>query len=380
MIPAPVEAVKNINSAAADRSKGEERERREGMITRESFGADGRGNDVELFTLTNTSGTQVKISTLGAAVVSFLFRDKTGTMRDVVLGYDNPAAYLENKGLYFGATVGRCANRIANAKVTISGIEYTLEANSDANNLHSGSNGVSHKIWETESIDEEKNALTLKILSRDMEQGFPGNMTIKLTFTLGEDHALKIAYEAVSDKDTVANMTNHSYFNLAGDDAGYIGSQKLKLYADSFTPLAPAGSIPTGEIRPVEKTPMDFREWKEIGQEIDSDYDQIVYAKGYDHNFVLDNQGELKLMAEALCEDTGIHLYAYTDCPGVQLYTGNFIHEHKGKNGAVYGERHGFCLESQYVPDSVNNPAFAAPFLKAGEAYASVTVYKLALN
>lgn len=380
MIPAPVEAVKNINSAAADRSKSKDGERREGMITRESFGTDGRGNDVELFTLANTSGTQVKISTLGATVVSFLFRDKTGTMRDVVLGYDNPASYLENKGLYFGTTVGRCANRIANAKVTISGTEYTLEANNGANNLHSGSNGVSHKMWETESVDEEQNALTLKILSKDLEQGFPGNMTIKVTFTLGEDHALQIAYEAVSDKDTVANMTNHSYFNLAGDDAGNIGNQKLKLYADAFTPLAPVGSVPTGEIRFVKDTPLDFREFKKIGQEIESDYDQIVYAKGYDHNFILDNNGELKLMAEAVCEETGIHLYAYTDCPGVQLYTGNYIHEHKGKNGAVYGERHGFCLESQYVPDSVNNPAFAAPFLKANEVYHSVTVYRLDLD
>lgn len=350
------------------------------MIKRENFGPDGRGNDIELFTLSNAAGTQVKISALGATVVSFLFRDKTGTMRDVVLGYDDPVSYLKNNGLYFGATVGRCANRIAGASVTISGAEYALEANSGANNLHSGSNGVSHKVWEAESVDESRNALTLKILSKDMEQGFPGNMTIKVTFTLGEDHALRIAYKAVSDKDTVANMTNHSYFNLAGHDTGYIGSQKLKLYASSFTPLAPVGSVPTGEIRPVEGTPLDFADFKEIGQEIETDYEQIVCAKGYDHNFLLDNGGELKLMAEAVCEETGIHLYAYTDCPGVQLYTGNYIHRHKGKNGAVYGERHGFCLESQYVPDSVHNPAFAAPFLKADETYESETVYKLTLD
>ena len=350
------------------------------MITRKNIGTDGRGHNVELFTLTNGNDTQAKISTLGATLVSFLFRDKTGTMRDVVLGYDDPVSYLDNKGLYFGATVGRCANRIANAKVVIDGEEYTLEANNDTNNLHSGSNGVSHKMWEPESMDEEQNALTLKILSKDLEQGFPGNMTIKVTFTLDEEDALRIAYEAVSDKDTIANMTNHSYFNLAGDDAGYIGSQKLKLYADSFTPLAPVGSVPTGEIRSVENTPLDFRDFKEIGQGIEDDYDQIRYAKGYDHNFILDNKGNLALMAEAVCEDTGIHLYAYTDCPGVQLYTGNFIHEHKGKNGAVYGERHGFCLESQYVPNAVNEPAFLAPFLKANQIYSSVTIYKLALD
>lgn len=380
MIHAPAEAVRSINSAAEERIKKNRRERRAGMITRESFGTDGQGNDIELFTLTNTKGTQAKISTLGATLVSFLFKDKTGTMRDVVLGYDDAASYLENNGLYFGATVGRCANRIAGAKAVISGKEYILEANSGSNNLHSGSNGVSYKMWEIESVNEAQNALTLKILSKDLEQGFPGNMTMKVTFSLDEDHALRIAYEAVSDKDTIANMTNHSYFNLAGHDTGYVGSQKLKLYADSFTPLAQADSIPTGEIRSVKETPLDFREFKEIGQEIEADYDQLLYTKGYDQNFLLDNKGEFRLMAEAVCEDTGIHLYAYTDCPGFQLYTGNFIYEHKGKNGAVYGERHGFCLESQYVPNAVNNPAFEAPFLKANEVYASVTVYKLNLE
>ena len=350
------------------------------MITKEGIGTDGRGNDVELFTLTNANGTQARISTLGAALVSFLFRDRSGIMRDIVLGHEDPVSYLDNNGLYFGAIVGRSCNRIANAKVTISGVEYELESNDGANNLHSGSNGISHKMWEAESVNEEQNALTLKILSKDLEQGFPGNMTIKVTYKLDDEDALQISYEAVSDKDTVANMTNHSYFNLAGQDAGYIGNQKLKLYADSFTPLAPVGSVPTGEIRSVADTPLDFREFKEIGRDIESDYDQILYAKGYDHHFMLDQKGEVGLMAEAVCEETGIHMYAYTDCPGFQLYTGNYIHEHKGKNGAVYGERHGFCLESQYVPNSVNDPAFVAPFLKAGEVYTSVTVYKLTLD
>ncbi len=349
-------------------------------MLRESFGTDGRGNEAEAFILTNANGTQLKVTTLGAAIVSFIFKDKDGIMRDIVLGYDRAEAYLEQKGYYFGATVGRYANRISNARITINGVEYALEANSETNNLHSGSNGVSHKVWDVARVDEAGNSVTMQITSKDLEQGFPGNMQIKVTFTLTEDDAVKIDYEAVSDKDTVANFTNHSYFNLAGHDGGAVGGQRLKLYADAFTPLAPTLSIPTGEIRPVAGTPFDFTDFKEIGKEINDSCDQLVYAKGYDHNFVLKNHGELGLMAEAVCEDTGIHLYAYTDRPGVQLYTGNFIEEHEGKGGARYGERHGFCLEAQWFPDAVNNPAFEAPLLAAGEVYASTTVYRLKLD
>ena len=346
-------------------------------MLRENFGTDGRGNEAVVFTITNANGTQLKVTTLGAAIVSFIFRDKDGIMRDIVLGYDKAETYLLQKGYYFGATVGRYANRISNARIAINGVEYALEANSETNNLHSGSNGVCHQVWDVDRVDEEKNSVTMKIASGDLEQGFPGNMQIEVTFTLTEDDAVQIDYKAVSDKDTVANFTNHSYFNLAGHDGGYVGSQKLKIYADAFTPLAPALSIPTGEIRPVEGTPFDFTDFKEIGKEINDNCDQLVYAKGYDHNFVLHNGGKLGLMAEAVCEDTGIHLYAYTDRPGVQLYTGNFIEDHEGKNGAHYGERHGFCLEAQWFPDAVNNPAFEAPFLAAGEVYTSVTVYRL---
>ncbi len=351
-------------------------------MRREDFGTDQRGNSVELFTLQNKNGTQAKISTLGAALVSFARKDKTGVLRDVVLGYDKAEDYLSDgsRGYYFGATVGRNANRIANAVITIDGREYALEANSGSNNLHSGSCGVSHRIWEADCLDDEKNRVALKCFSADLEQGFPGNMTMKVSYTLTEDDALHIEYEAVSDKNTVANFTNHSYFNLGGHDSGDIGNQKLKIYAKAFTPLTKDTSIPTGEIRPVKGTPLDFTEFKEIGKEIAQDYEQLIYARGYDHNFLLDNDGKTALAAEAACEETGIHLYAYTDCPGVQLYTANFVEEHKGKGGAVYGERHGFCLESQYVPDACHNPQFQTPFLKAGETYRSETVYKLGLD
>lgn len=347
-------------------------------MLRENWGTDGRGNDVELVTLSNGSGTQVKISTLGATVVSFLFRDKNGVMRDIVLGYDNSEAYLKNKSLYFGASVGRNANRIAEAKVTIGGTEYELEADSEGNNLHSGSHGVSHKIWAVESVDESKNEVVLTVSSADLEQGFPGNMTIRAVYALTEDNSLHITYKAVSDKDTIANFTNHSYFNLAGHDGGPIGGQKLKLHAAAYTPASKI-SIPTGEIRPVKGTPFDFMEFKEIGKEIDSDYEQLDNAKGYDHNFVLDNGGQLALAAEAVCEETGICLRAYTDRPGVHLYTGNFIYEHEGKGGVTYGRRHGFCLETQHFPNAVKTPGFQSPLLAAGDAYAAATVYKLGL-
>ena len=349
-------------------------------MLKQSFGTDTHGNEAQLYTLENANGTQLKVTTLGASIVSFIFKDKNNIMRDVILGYDKAEGYIEQKGYYFGATVGRNANRICGAKLTIGGVEYALEANSETNNLHSGSNGVSHKILDVESVDEEKNSIAMKITSKDLEQGFPGNMQIKVTFTLTEEDGVRIDYEAVSDKDTVANFTNHSYFNLAGHDGGYVGSQKLKIYADAFTPVTPTGSIPTGELRPVAGTPFDFTQFKEIGKEINDSYDQLVYTKGYDHNFVLHNGGKLELMAEAVCEATGIHLYAYTDRPGVQLYAGNFIEDHEGKGGARYNERHGFCLEAQCFPDAVNNPAFETPLLKAGEVYTAATMYKLALD
>lgn len=332
----------------------------------------------DIITLANANGTQVTVSALGATVMSFLFKDKDGILRDVVLGYDTPSGYLENKAGYFGATVGRNANRIENARCIISGAEYALEANSDQNNLHSGTNGVSHKMWEVEKLDEAANSVTMKFFSPHLEQGFPGNMTMHVTFTLTEDDSLKIAYEAESDQDTIANFTNHSYFNLAGHDSGCIGTQKLKIYAKEITPLT-AALVPSGEIRPVAGTPMDFTEFKEIGRDIDQDYDQLNIAGGYDHNYVLDNNGKLALMAKAVCEETGIHLYAYTDCPGVQFYTGNFISPHTGKGGAVYEKRHAFCLESNYCPNAINIPAFKSPLLKAGETYRSETVYRLSL-
>lgn len=353
-------------------------------IRKELFGEDANGTQVELLTLKNTKETQVKISTLGATVVSFLCLDKSGNKKDIVLGYEDASGYVKGS-CYIGATVGRSANRIRAGKMTIHGTEYDLEKNDVqgegiVNNLHSGSNGMSGKVWEIDKIDEAANSVTLKCFSADKEQDFPGNMTAKVTFALDEENALSITYEAVSDQDTVANFTNHSYFNLKGHDGGSVYGQKLKIYADAFTPLVPVGAVPTGEIRPVEGTPFDFREFKEIGKDAEADYDQLRYANGYDHNFVLDEKREVRIMAEALCEETGIHLYAYTDCPGVQLYAANFVENEVGKDGVVYNNHHGFCLESQYFPNAINEPDFESPLLKAGETYTSVTIFKVGLD
>lgn len=326
-------------------------------------------------TIANSKGMRAEVCTLGATLVSLFFKDKNGVEKDLVLGYDNPADYL-NHTTYFGATVGRNGNRIKDAKFTLNGTEYLLEKNDGENNLHSGANGLCYKEWEVEK--ETENSVTLSSVSKDLEQGFPGTMTVKVTYAIGEDNDLSIDYEAVSDKDTVANFTNHSYFNLGGHDSGTMVNQKLKLYSSKFTPVD-GTLIPTGELRDVKGTPMDFTEFKVIGKEIDAEDEQLKFGGGYDHNFVVDGQG-YRIMAEAVSEDTGIHMKAYTDAPAVQFYAGNFIKKQVGKGGCAYDDRHGFCLESQYCPDAVNNPAFESPILKAGETYRTRTVYQFSID
>ncbi len=325
--------------------------------------------------IANSKGMRAEVCTLGATLVSLFFKDKNGVEKDLVLGYDNPADYL-NHTTYFGATVGRNGNRIKNGKFTLNGTEYLLEKNDGENNLHSGSKGLCYKEWEVEK--ETENSVTLSSVSKDLEQGFPGTMTAKVTYAIGEDNALSIDYEAVSDKDTVANFTNHSYFNLGGHDSGTMVNQKLKLYSSKFTPVD-GTLIPTGELRDVKGTPMDFTEFKAIGKEIDAEDEQLKFGGGYDHNFIVDGKG-YRLMAEAVSEDTGIHMKAYTDAPAVQFYAGNFIKKQVGKEGCAYDDRHGFCLESQYCPDAVNNPAFESPILKAGETYRTRTVYQFSID
>lgn len=343
-------------------------------IISENFGTVKSGAETKLYTLENKKGTKIKVTNFGAALVSVIMADKDGKERDLVLGYDTAAAY-ENGGCYFGATVGRSANRIAGAKCTIAGVDYELEANDGVNNLHSGKNGVTFKVWEVKAKDEKINSITFTCESRDMEQGFPGNMKVDVTYTLSEEDVVRIDYDATADQETIANFTNHSYFNLDGHDSGVVYDQKLKLYASNYTPFIDAGSIPSGEIVSVKGTPMDFTEFKAIGQDIDSEFQQIQFGGGYDHSYVVDGSG-MRKMAEACSEVSGIHMTAYTDLPGVQFYAANFVNGEKGKNGTVYEKRNAFCLESQYIPNAINQEGFESPIVKAGEHFHSRTEYR----
>ena len=253
----------------------------------------------------------------------------------------------------------------------LNGKKIQLTPNENGNNLHSGPDGFEFMMWEAETKEQ---AVAFHHHSPDGEQGFPGNFDVTVTYTLTDDNAVEIHYEGISDQDTVANMTNHSYFNLGGHDSGNVYEQTMQLNATTYTPVIDSKSIPTGEVAPVVGTPMDFTQPKAIGKEIDADFEQLQMTGGYDHNFV--PEGAFDWMAKAYCEKTGIALEAYTDCPGVQFYAANFLDNEKGKNGAVYDKRHAFCLESQYCPNAVNDTHFAQPFLKAGEKYDTKTVYR----
>lgn len=344
----------------------EEMEKRE-------FGKTKNGQEVYLYTMKNKNQMQVSISTLGATIVSVKVADKNQEMKDVVLGYDDASDY-QMYTYYFGAVIGRYANRISNASCVIDGVTYQLEVNDNENNLHSGAQGLHDKVWNLEDADDQK--LVLSCISPDLEQGFPGTMKAKVTYELTDENELVLTYEATSDKTTVANFTNHAYFNLDGHDSGSVEAQELEILASYYTPVSSSKAIPTGEIKKVTDTPMDFRRMKKIGDEIEADFEQLHFGMGYDHNFVLDKADEtLQLAARAKAAKSGICMDVYTDCIGMQLYSGNFIQNHTGKDGVVYGKRHGFCLETQYFPNAINEKNFVAPILKAGEIYKSTTKY-----
>lgn len=342
-------------------------------MEKKNFGNTKEGACVTEYTMRNANGMILSVIDLGATITSVKVKGSDGKLYDVVLGYDNPVDY-QNHTYYFGAVIGRNANRIDQAKITLDGKSYELEANDNENNLHSGANGFHALIWEVEK--EEAQSITFRCLSRDGEQDFPGNMTARVTYTLTDDDEVVIAYEAVSDQTTVANFTNHSYFNLDGHSSGNVENQELEILASRYTPVIDGKAIPTGEIIPVAGTPMDFCKRKKIGAEIGADYAQLKYAGGYDHNYVLDRaDGTMQLAARAYAAHSGICMEVYTDCVGMQFYAGNFVEEHAGKEGAVYGFRHGFCLETQYFPNAINEKNFKTPVLRPGEIYQTKTKY-----
>jgi len=343
-------------------------------VASREFGKTPSGETVELYTLKNAKGVEAAISTYGGVVVSLKVPDRAGALGDIVLGFDDFKGYLIPPP-YFGAIVGRYGNRIAHAQFTLDGVDYKLAKNDGDNTLHGGKRGFDKVLWKAKPGPGQ--SLELTYLSKDGEEGYPGNLSVTVVYTLTDDNELKIDYTATTDKDTVLNLTNHSYFNLAGQGEGDILGHELTLNADRYTPVD-KGLIPTGELRSVEGTPFDFRQPHAIGERIGSNDEQMVLGGGYDHNFVLNRSGDgLSLAAKVTAAKSGRVLEVLTTEPAIQFYTGNFldgtIH---GKGGKVYGRRSAFCLETQHYPDSPNHPAFPSTELKPGQTYHTTTVFR----
>jgi aldose 1-epimerase len=346
----------------------------ESKMQKQSFGKTEDGQPVDLYILTNKNGVEAGITNYGGTVVWLKAPDRDGKRDNVVLGYDTVDGYATGKA-YIGATVGRYANRIAHATFTLNGTTYALAKNDGDNHLHGG---FSKRVWTAKDVSSTAGqALELTYLSKDGEEGFPGNLQVRVVYTLTDANELKIDYSATTDKDTVLNLTNHAYFNLSGQGNGNILQQQIMIKADRFTPID-ATSIPTGELRAVKGTPFDFATLTAIGARIDQDDQQLKFGKGYDHNWVLNNDkaGSLFLAAEAYDPHSGRSLEVWTTEPGIQLYTGNFLDGIHGRDGKVYNRRDAFCLETQHFPDSPNRPNFPSTELKSGEHFQSTTIYK----
>lgn len=342
-------------------------------VTKELFGMTKCGKEIHRYYISNEKGMKAGVINYGAILVNLFVPDKEGKAADVVLGYDTLEPYFEN-GSFFGATVGPNANRIGGASFVLEGKRYQLDVNDGENNLHSHEElGYHKRIWNAETGE---NSVTFSLEDEDGCMGFPGNKKISVTYTVTEDNELKIHYQGLSDKNTIINMTNHTYFNLAGHNAGKIYEHKLQLKASFYTPVV-AGAIPTGEIAAVKDTPFDFLTEKRVGEEIDAAHPQLELVGGYDHNWVIDGaDGTLREIATVKEDTSGRMMKAYTDLPGVQFYAGNFITEQTGKENASYGPRSGLCLETQYYPDTANKPEFPSAVFGPDRKYDSVTVYQ----
>lgn len=356
-----------------------EQVRAQSKMEKRSFGKTGDGQPIDLYILTNKKGMEAAITNYGGALVSLKVPDHNGKAGDVVLGYDNLAGY-ENDKAFFGATIGRYGNRIAHGKFKLAGQEYTLAKNDGENHLHGGTKGFNKRVWTArDASGAVGQALELTYLSKDGEEGYPGNLSVKVVYTLpANSNELRIAYSATTDKETVVNLTNHSYFNLAGQGDGDILQHELTLRARRFTPVDQT-LIPTGELRPVQGTPFDFTKPTAIGTRINQDDQQLKFGRGYDHNWVLDGPrtSTPRLAARAYDPQSGRLLEVLTTEPGIQFYSGNFLDGTiKGKEGKVYKHRYGFCLETQHFPDSPNHANFPSTVVKPGQHYATTTIYR----
>ncbi|WP_421810054.1 aldose epimerase family protein [Flagellimonas sp.] len=337
------------------------------------------GKQVSLYVLENEQGTVAEITNYGGKVVSLWLSDKSGNYEDVVLGHENIDDFLNAKEKYFGAIIGRYGNRIAHGKFTLDGKEYTLATNNGDNSLHGGNKGFDAVVWDAKQVDAQ--TLELTYLSKDGEEGYPGNLSVRVLYQLTDANELKIEYWATTDQSTVVNLTHHSFFNLHGAGNGTINDHLLQIHAAHYTPVD-AGLIPTGEIAAVEGTPFDFQELKPIGAELEVKNQQLDYGMGYDHNFVLEQNGEgLNYAAKVVQPTSGRAMEVYTNEPGLQFYGGNFLDGSiVGKEGKAYEFRTAFCLETQHFPDSPNQPDFPSTRLDPGEEYYSICVYRFSVE
>ena len=345
-------------------------------MKKEVFGVTKNGETAYCYTLRNGNGMEAVVSDFGALLLRLSVPDRSGKTADVVLGMRTLEEY-ENNEVFLGATVGRSANRIGGASFVLNGKTYRLAQNDGKNNLHSCPGGYHERMWQAISDTEDGDeSVTFSLHSPDGDQGYPGTLDIAVTYTLTEANALVIHYEGTADADTVVNLTNHSYFNLAGEGSGSAMNQLVEIFADAYT-HTDEGSIPDGVLVPVDGTVMDFRTAKPIGRDIDSEYPDLQAPGGYDHNWVLNNHGELALAATLTDPASGRKMSVYTDLPGVQFYAGNFLAgQCTGKSGKPYGKREGVCFESQFFPNAINLPQFKSPVLKAGDTYETTTIYQ----
>lgn len=337
------------------------------------------GKPTALYVLKNEKGAEACVTNWGGRLVSVMVPDRNGKLTDVVLGYDNIAQYVAFPDNNYGGLIGRYGNRIANAKFTLDGTEYQLPVNNNGHCLHGGPKGYHTVVWDANQVDDQ--TLELTYLSKDGEAGFPGNLNVKVTYRLTDDNAVDIRYEATTDKPTVVNLTNHSYFNLSGVPGSQIMDHQIMIDADSYNPVD-STLIPTG-IEPVEGTPMDLREPITISDHIDDDFTQLAYGGGYDHNWILNAKGDInKVAARVVSPTSGIVMEVYTNEPGVQFYAGNAMNKagDKGKLGVVYPWRGALCLETQHYPDSPNQSAFPSVVLRPGETYTSECIYKFSVE
>ena len=352
-------------------------------LLRSHFQTEHAGMPTDLYTLTNQQGMEVCFTNFGGRIVSIMVPDKDGQLLDICLGHDSIADYIRYgyQGCNFGALIGRYGNRIKEGRFTLDGVEYQLPRNNDGNCLHGGGEVAFHnRVWQTQPIND--NSIAFCTVSEDGEDGFPGTLRVKVTYTLTDENAIRIDYEATTDKPTIINLTNHCYFCLSGDPSRDVMDEILYLNAEAYTPVDGNVAV-TGEVARVENTPFDFRTPTRIGERInDTTHQQIVNGRGYDHNWILATDGDLNAVAGVLYDPTtGIEMSIHTDQPGVQFYAGNFLDgSFMGKNGVAYPRRSGLCFETQHFPDSPNQPAFPSTTLRPGETYTTTTIYKLGIK